>query len=72
MKIGLLGLLVSRKGSLSLLIFGCSFVAIMTNHLDGPSFAAITSTVAAIYHWTQHKLDLAAKATPNLPERGSL
>ena len=55
---GLSGLASSRKGTLSILIFGGSLTALLLGKLDGMSFAAIVSTVAVIYNYCQHKVDL--------------
>lgn len=57
--IALKGLLTSKKALLCLLIFVVSAIALFVKRLDGPSFAAIVSTVAIIYNYCQHKIDLA-------------
>jgi hypothetical protein len=68
MQIGLLGLIQSKKGTLSLIILACSTVAVMLSKIDGMSYAAVVGTIGTIYCWTAHKVDIATSA--NLPPRG--
>lgn len=57
---GLKGLINSKKATLCLIIFACSFMALMLQHLDGLSFAAIVSSIVLIYNYTQNKADCVA------------
>ena len=41
---GVLGLIESRKIVLGLIVYTSSFVALITGHLDGSSFAIVSST----------------------------
>lgn len=55
---GIKGLFSSRKGMLCLIILAVSaYIAI--KGMMSPSFAAVVSTLAAIYQYTQHKTDIA-------------
>jgi len=67
MQIGLIGLLKSRKATMSLIIVACATVGLFIGKLDGPSFAAVIGTVAVIYNFCQHAVD---KAELAIPERG--
>lgn len=58
---GIKGLLESKKGTLSLLILATSTAAVLTKHIEGASYAAIISTVAVIYNFVQHRLDMQDK-----------
>lgn len=55
---GIKGLLESKKGTLSLIILGCATWAVMTKHIDGMAYAGIISTVAVIYNFVQHRIDM--------------
>lgn len=57
---GITGLVKSKKGTFSLLIFLASLVAVFMSKIDGASFAAIVSAVTVIYNYTTHKTDVAA------------
>jgi len=78
MQIGLIGLFQSRKATLSLIILSCATVALFIGKLDGGSYAAVIGTVAAIYNFCQHRVDIASQTSQNvqvinnLPERGKL
>lgn len=61
--IGIVGLVKSKKATLSLLILAVSAVLSFTGHMD-PAFAAIVATIQGIYCWTQHKVDLACINQP--------
>ena len=54
---GLKGLLTSRKGTLSLIIFVGSLVALFMSKMDGVSFAAVMGTVQLIFCWSHSKTD---------------
>lgn len=57
---GLTGLLQSKKGVLSLIILAVSGTALFFGKLDSMSFAAVVSTVAVIYNYCAHKVDVAS------------
>ncbi len=67
---GINGLLQSRKATLSLLILVCSTVALFMGKLDGPSYAGVIGTVAVIYNFCQHRVDVAT-VNLGLPTKGS-
>lgn len=76
---GIKGLLESKKGTLSLIILGLATWALMTRHLEGMSYAAIISTIAIIYNFVQHRIDMLdqnaqwsnpAIGTPDAPIEG--
>ena len=50
---GLRGLLVSRNGTLSLIVFFVAAGLCFLHCIDGMSFAAVSSVVATIYTWTR-------------------
>jgi peroxiredoxin family protein len=58
-KVGIIELLSSKKGTLSLLVLACSTTALLLGKLDSSSYAAIITIVASIYHYTTNKIDLA-------------
>lgn len=64
---GMQGLLESKKGTLCLIILGLSTWALMTKHLEGAYFAAIIGSLAAIYNFVQHRLDMAGYPYPSPP-----
>lgn len=73
--IGLVELLKSKKATLSLIIIACATTALFTKHLDGTSYAAVIATVATIYNFCQHRVDIAQQAQTivnNLPDKGKL
>lgn len=49
---------------MSLLILACASVALFIGKLDGTSYAAVIATVATIYNFTQHRVDIAAMQPP--------
>lgn len=57
---GIKGLMKSRKGVLSLLIFFGSLIALFLSKLDSLAFAGIVSTIAVIYNYAQSKTDIAS------------
>lgn len=57
--LGMQRLLESKKGTLSLVVLGCSTWAVMTGKIDGTAYAAIIATVSVIYNYVVHKIDLA-------------
>lgn len=63
---GIKGLLQSRKGTLSLIIFIGSLVALFMSKLDGVSFAAIVGIVQALFCWAHSKTDQQAIANDGL------
>lgn len=65
--LGIRGLLESRKATLCLIILLLSSVGLFVGKLDGVSYAAVVSTVAIIYNFCQHKVDIA-----NLPSKGTI
>lgn len=65
MQIGMLGLIQSKKGTLSLIILACSTVAVMLSKIDGMSYAAIVSTIGTIYCWSAAKTDIASLQPPD-------
>ena len=67
MQIGFIGLLKSKKATMSLIILACATTAVMLGKIDGMSFSAVVGTIGTIYCWTAHKVDL---ATLSVPERG--
>lgn len=56
---GILRILDSAKGTMSLLVLIFSTVAVLLARIDGVSYAAIMGTVSAIFMWTRHKTDIA-------------
>ena len=56
---GIKGLMQSRKGTLCLLILGSLVALTAKGLLDGICFAAVVTTIASLYMWTQHKTDMA-------------
>lgn len=54
---GIKKLYMSSKGTLSLLIFVGSLLALFAGRLDSTAFAAIVSTVAIIFNYTRYKSD---------------
>lgn len=76
MQIGLIGLIQSRKATMSLIILACATVALFIGKLDGVSYAAVIATIATIYNVAQHRVDIASQAAGtiinNLPPRGQL
>jgi len=57
---GLLGLLMSKKAMLCLIILAVSGVALFMGKLEGMYFSAIVATISTIYCWTTHKCDIAS------------
>lgn len=55
---GITGLLSSRKGTLSVLITLMVGGLSLAGKVDGTSVAAIIGTVATIYCYTAHKVDI--------------
>lgn len=55
---GLVGLIECKRGFLCLLILSISSTALFMKHLDGMSFAGIVSTIAVIYNYTQHRIEM--------------
>lgn len=66
MRIGLLGLLESRKGTLCLMVLTSLTVLAFLSKIDGMAFSAGCTLISTIYCWTQHRLDLQANAAPPL------
>ncbi len=64
MTIGFVELLKSKKATMSLIILACATAALFTKHLDGASYAAVIATIATIYNFTQHRIDLATLQPP--------
>jgi len=56
--IGFVGLLQSKKATMSLIILGVSAAVSLSGHMDA-SFAAIIGTIATIYMWTVAKTETA-------------
>lgn len=55
---GLCGLWNSKKAMMSLIILACSTVAVMTNKITGLDYSVIIGTIAVIYNFVQHRLDM--------------
>ena len=58
-KVGLIGLLQSRKATFCLLILLVSSIGLLMGRIDGPSYAAVVGTLAVIYNYCQHRIDMA-------------
>lgn len=56
---GILKILDSAKGTLSLLVLIFSTIAVVMGRIDGISYAAIMGTISAIFMWTRQKTDIA-------------
>ena len=60
---GFSGLLSSRKGTFSLLIFMVASAALFFGKLPGAYYAAVIATVSGIYNYCQHKCDIAGTSS---------
>ena len=67
MKLGIIELVKSRKATMCLLVLIPSFTALFLRLIDGPSFAAVVSSVVMLYMHTQGKVDAAVAANPPGP-----
>lgn len=57
---GLTGLLGSKKGVLSLIVTVLASALCWHGRIDGTALAAIVGTVATIFMYTNHKVDIAS------------
>jgi hypothetical protein len=65
-KIGLIGLLQSRKATMCLLLLIASFIALMLGRMDGTAFGVVAGVIATIYNASH------AYQQTQLPPRGQL
>ena len=56
---GPIGLLDSKKGTLSVLMLICATLAVILGKIDGLSYSGIVSIVSSVFMWTAHKTDIA-------------
>lgn len=64
--LGIKGILMSKKGVLSLIIASLTTALAFTQHMN-PSVAACFGVVQGIFCWTSHKTDIAAmKIVPQM------
>lgn len=61
---GIVEVIESARGSLSLLILIIASVALFTKHLDGLSYAGVVSSIVAIYNYTHMRTEVAAMNQP--------
>lgn len=57
-KLGITKLFLSSKATLCLLILLCATIADLLGKMDGMSYAATISTIAVIYNYCQHRVDI--------------
>jgi hypothetical protein len=57
---GVKKLLISSKGTLSLIIFSIATVALFRGALPGAYYAAIVGSISTIFCYTQHRTDIAS------------
>lgn len=55
---GITKLLQSKKGTLTLLVLCSCSVAVLMGKIDGTSYAAVVATLASIYNFCQHRVDV--------------
>ncbi len=64
--IGIVELLKSKKATFCLIILACATTALLMKRMDGTSYAAVIATLATIYNFVQHRIDM------QLPPKGTL
>ena len=65
MKLGIVHLVQSAKGTLALLIVGVSGALCFTGHMDGMSCAAAIGTAGTVFMWTHAKQAIAGMGGPS-------
>jgi hypothetical protein len=70
MKIGIIELFKSSKGTLCVMVLSAMTVLAFLGKLDpnGVSFSAGCTLISAIFCWTQHKTDIATLASKEYPQ----
>lgn len=63
--IGIAKLALSAKATMSLIILAAATTAVLLGKIEGIHYAAIVSTVSAIFLHTHMKTDLASMKGPN-------
>ena len=70
MKVGIYELIKSRKATMCILVLIPTFTALFLRLIDGPSVAAIVSSIVMLYLHAQGKVDAAVAANPPQPPTG--
>ena len=72
MKLGIVGMIQSRKSTAFLMTLTISSIALFTHHLDGTAFAAIIATIFSTFTASHAYQQANTTSDSTLPPKGQL